>query len=197
MMRQQNYRRSLSLAGGFVILAALAGGCAAMPSFPEWQNLADEREARKRETLQHIDRTRGQAADIEQASFAREADPDALAAPARAAERLPAAANDGAAVDPSLSTRDSMPTAEQALRADADQAVAMGDLEEAVKLYRELVAARPGDAAAHHSLALVAEQMNLHEEAARHYLEAMRLAPNEKLYRLCFEAHIERLATVH
>jgi hypothetical protein len=58
-----------------------------------------------------------------------------------------------------------------------------------------LIADRPNDAAAHHALALVAEQMNLHEEASRHYLEAMRLAPNEQLYRLCYEAHAELLAS--
>lgn len=189
-VRQQRHVNSL-----VVFLAVLASGCAAVPSFPEWQDLSAEREARKQETLQRIDRTRGQAAEIEQASFANEPTPGAVVPPSRTADRLPATAASGAAVDPALSLNAAAPSPEQALRADADRAVAMGDLEQAIGLYRQLIADRPNDAAAHHALALVAEQMNLHEEASRHYLEAMRLAPNEQLYRLCYEAHAELLAS--
>jgi Flp pilus assembly protein TadD len=185
-------RRFLRGVGAAILLAS---GCAAVPSFPEWQDISAEREARKQETLQHIDRTRGQAAEIEQASFAKEAAPEAVVPPSRVADRLTATAANGAAVDPALSMNAAAPAPQQALQADADHAVAMGDLEEAIGLYRRLVADRPNDAAVHHALALVAEQLSLHEEASRHYVEAVRLAPNETLYRLCCEAHAELLAS--
>lgn len=197
-MGQQRMRGILSLAVGYAALATLAGGCAAIPSFPEWQDISAEREARKQETLQHIDRTRGQAAEIEQASFAKAADPKAIVPPDRAHDRLPAAAGHvagatGVAVDPALADDAAKLAPEQALRAEADRAVAMGDLEEAIGLYRGLVGKRPADPELHHALALVAEQMNLHEEASHHYREATRLAPEETLYRLCYEAHADRL----
>ena len=200
MTKQQRMRGLVSLTSRCALLASFAGGCAAVPSMPEWHDLSAEREARKQETLQHIDRTRGQAAEIEQASFVKAPDPQAVVPPDRAPDRLPDAAGAVAgatsvAVDPSLAADAAKLTPEQALRAEADRAVAMGDLEEAIGLYRELMAKQPEDAKLHHALALVAEQMNLHEEASRHYREAMRLAPAEALYRLCYEAHADRLAS--
>jgi Flp pilus assembly protein TadD len=185
----------LSVIGGCACVAAFVCGCAAVPSLPPWQNISAEREARKQETLQHIDRTRGRAAEVEQAAFAKEPASDAVVPPSRTADRLPGAEAIGAAVDPNLVPTATTPSPEQMLRADADQAVALGDLEEAIGLYRQLIATQPNDAELHHALALVAEQMDLHEEASRHYLEAMRLAPNEQLYRLCFEAHADLLAS--
>jgi tetratricopeptide (TPR) repeat protein len=184
----------------------LSTGCAAVPSLPEWQDISAEREARKQDTLQHIDRTRGQAAEIEQASFAKAPHPQAVVPPGRTADRLTPPAGAAlepiaAAVDPSLTADPILnadavqPTPEQSLRAEADRAVAMGDLEEAIRLYRQLIAKQPKNAELHHALALVAEQMDLHDDASRHYREAMRLAPAEHLYRLCYEAHADRLAS--
>ena len=196
-MRQQRDCGLLSLASRFALAATLAGGCASVPTFPAWQNISAERETRKQETLQHIDRTRGQAAEIEEASFSKERDPRSVVSPDRAPNRLSPVGESvpGMAVDPTLTPDLMMPTVDQELRSEADRAVAMGDLDEAIGLYRELIAKQPGDAQLHHALALVAEQMNLHEEASRHYLEALRLAPGEELYRLCYEAHADRLAS--
>lgn len=195
MTRQTRNGGLLSVVSGCACVAAFVCGCAAVPSLPPWQNISAERKARKQETLQHIDRTRGRAAEVEQASFAKEPASDAVVPPSRTADRLPDAETIGATVDPGLVPTATTPTPEQTLRADADRAVAMGDLEEAIGLYRQLIATQPNDAQLHHSLALVAEQMDLHEEASRNYREAMRLAPNEQLYRLCFEAHADLLAS--
>lgn len=184
----------LSLSVACASLATFVSGCATIPSFPEWQDISAEREARKEQTLQHIDRTREQAAEIEKASFAKEASPAAVMPDDRTVRRLPSAATTGAAFDPSLATAAATPSPAQIRRAEADQAVGDGDLEHAIEIYRQLSAAQPDDAGLHHALAVVAEQLELHDEASRHYLDAMRLAPNEKLYRLCFEAHADLLA---
>lgn len=195
MMRQTRNAGFLSFVVGCAFLSAFGSGCASVPSFPEWQDISGEREARKKQTLQHIDRTRDQAAEIEQASFAKEPGPDAVAPPARSADRLPAAGSTAAAFDSNPASAVATPSPDQIRRAEADRAVADGDLEHAIEVYRQLSSARPNDAGLHHALALVAEQMELHDEASRHYLDAMRLAPHEKLYRLCFEAHADLLAS--
>lgn len=58
---------------------------------------------------------------------------------------------------------------------DAEKALATGNLDQAAAYYREIVSARPGDAAAHRTLAQVCVALRQGEAAHRHFMDALRL----------------------
>lgn len=58
---------------------------------------------------------------------------------------------------------------------DAEKAAATGDLDRAAAFYRAALAAKPDDAAAHHSIARVSMQLRRAEEAHRHLSDSLHL----------------------
>lgn len=75
----------------------------------------------------------------------------------------------------------------EARQALADLAMEHGDLSAAEEQLRELLKQAPNDPQTHHSLGLLLESQEKHDEAQQHLRRAAELDPDSTLYQLCLQ----------
>ena len=78
----------------------------------------------------------------------------------------------------------------------ADLHASRGDITAAENQFRWIIQRNPDNPQAHHSLGVLLETSGRPEQAAMHLQTAARLEPDNKLYALCYDAAVARLAAV-